>query len=135
MYNYYNIVAIIFCLIVPFFILKKEIKKSKNLREFIENNKITLILYIAFIIGFASRLMLIEKFPNALNVDEASSGYEAYSILNYGIDRNGNFLPVFLESWGSGQNALYTYILIPFVKPLSMAELFLKALDVLLFSN
>lgn len=49
-------------------------------------------------------------------------GYEAYSILNYGIDRNGNVLPVFLVSWGSGQNALYTYILIPFIKLLGLSS-------------
>ena len=53
--------------------------------------------------------------PNALNGDEASSGYEAFSILKYGIDRNGNKLPVFLVAWGSGQNALLTYLAIPFI--------------------
>ena len=31
-------------------------------------------------------------------------------------DRNNIFMPVYLLSWGSGQNALLTYIMIPFVK-------------------
>ena len=44
------------------------------------------------------------------------AGYEAYSILNYGIDRNGNFIPVFLVAWGSGQNVLLSYLIIPFIK-------------------
>ena len=54
--------------------------------------------------------------PNALNCDEASAGYEAFSLLNYGIDRNGNHNPSFLVAWGSGQNALLTYLIIPLIK-------------------
>ena len=48
---------------------------------------------------------------------------DTYSIMNYGIDRNGNFIPTFLVAWGSGQNALYTYMLIPFVKILGLSLL------------
>ena len=65
------------------------------------------ILIIAFLIIDASiRLIDIGKVPNALNVDEASTGYEAYSIMKYGIDRAGNSYPVYLYAWGSGQSAL-----------------------------
>lgn len=74
------------------------------------------ILLIILIIGILIRLIGIADMPNALNCDEASSGYEAFSILNYGIDRNGNFMPAFLESWGGGQNALLSYLMIPFIK-------------------
>lgn len=83
--------------------------------EFVKRNKYRIILTFILIIGFASRLLFIDKQPNALNVDEASAGYEAWSILNYGIDRNGKFLPVILIAWGSGQNALYSYLMIPFI--------------------
>ena len=64
--------------------------------------------------------------PNALNCDEASSGYEAFSILNYGIDRTGNKLPVFLESWGGGQNALLSYLMIPFIAVLGLNTLSIR---------
>ncbi len=116
----YNLVAILISIIVPIFILRKEFSREKNKKEFVIKNKYILIAYFSFVIGFLTRLLWIADFPNALNVDEASSGYEAYSILNYGIDRNGNFMPIFLESWGSGQNALYTYLLIPFIKILGL---------------
>lgn len=116
----YNIIVILISFILPIFILKKEMKKEKNIKDFMVKNKYILIIYLSFVIGFLTRLIWIADFPNALNVDEASSGYEAYSILNYGIDRNGNFMPVFLESWGSGQNAFYTYLLIPFIKILGL---------------
>lgn len=76
----------------------------------------TVLIGTFLIIGMLIRIIGIENMPNALNCDEASSGYEAYSILNYGIDRNGNKLPAFLVSWGGGQNVLLTYLIIPFIK-------------------
>lgn len=79
-------------------------------------DKYKIAVLIILIIGFAVRLINLGKIPDGVNVDEASSGYEAYAIGNYGVDRNGKSMPVFLISWGSGQNALYSYMLIPFVK-------------------
>ena len=72
-----------------------------------------IIVILVIILGSMIRIIGIDKQPSALNVDEISSGYEAFSILHYGIDRNGKFLPVFLQAWGSGQNALLTYLIIP----------------------
>lgn len=60
---------------------------KKKLKKIVEN-KYTIIIGIILIIGFLIRLVNISEIPNALNVDEASAGYEAYSILKYGIDRN-----------------------------------------------
>ena len=74
-----------------------------------------IIVILVIILGSMIRIIGIDKQPSALNVDEISSGYEAFSILHYGIDRNGKFLPVFLQAWGSGQNALLTYLIIPFM--------------------
>lgn len=88
--------------------------------KWINENKKYIILCLIIIVGFGIRLLLIENHPAGLNVDEASAGYEAYSILNYGIDRNGNYMPIFLVAWGSGQNAVYTYLLIPFIKILGL---------------
>ena len=61
------------------------------------------------------RIIFIDKYPIGLNQDEASSAYEAWSILNFGIDRNGQSFPVQFISWGSGQNVLYSYLMIPFI--------------------
>lgn len=51
-------------------------------------NKWKILIIITLLIGFFVRIVRISDIPNALNNDEASAGYEAYSILNYGIDRN-----------------------------------------------
>jgi len=91
--------------------IKEKIKRNKK-----NLNTYTFLFFILLLIGILIRTVGISKFPNALNCDEASSGYEAFSLLNYGIDRNGKFFPVFLIAWGGGQNALLTYLIIPFIK-------------------
>ncbi|MGO4543525.1 glycosyltransferase family 39 protein [Paenibacillus sp. 2TAB23] len=83
-----------------------------RLKEWIQRNRLLLLL---FIIGAAVRVLYAGAIPGGLNQDEASIGYEAYSILHYGMDRNGVTLPIHLIAWGSGQNALYAYLSIPFV--------------------
>ena len=52
-------------------------------------SKYDYILAAVLIIGCAVRILFIGQFPAGLNQDEASSGYEAFSVMNYGIDRNG----------------------------------------------
>ena len=86
-----------------------------EIKEILKNKR-KMCIIILILVGCMMRVIEIDKFPIGLNCDEVSSGYEAYAILNYGIDRNGNFLPVFLEAWGSGQNVLYSYLMMPFVK-------------------
>lgn len=120
-----NIILIAFSITTPMIILKNVIKNCKNrkkLKCILNENKYEIVTYVAMVIGFAIRLINLEKMPNGLIPDEASAGYEAFSILNYGTDRWGKSIPVFLISWGSGQNALYTYLLIPFIKVLGLTK-------------
>lgn len=111
----YNIIVIIFDILITFITVKFIFKESVTIK-----NKLIIVETVTLFIGILIRLYGIQYFPNGLNVDEASAGYEAYSILNYGIDRHGNHLPIFLESWGGGQNALLTYLIIPFIKILGL---------------
>ncbi|WP_249896631.1 glycosyltransferase family 39 protein [Paenibacillus sp. PK3_47] len=71
----------------------------------------------------------IGSIPPGLNQDEASIGYDAYAILHYGIDRNGIHLPVHLIAWGSGQNALYAYLSMPFILLFGLTPLSVRALS------
>lgn len=70
-----------------------------------------LILFCAAIL----RLVQLDSLPGGLNQDEASAGYDAYALLTEGIDRNGYAFPVHFVAWGSGQNALYSYVAMPFI--------------------
>lgn len=72
-------------------------------------------LLLLFLLGAVIRIIYIGSIPPGLNQDEASIGYDAYAILHYGIDRNGVHLPIHLIAWGSGQNALYAYLSMPFI--------------------
>ena len=86
-----------------------------KLAEVVVARKYLISVLFLLILGLSVRLTGISALPAGLNQDEASIGYEAYSILKTGIDRNGNSYPVHLESWGSGQNALYAYLSMPFI--------------------
>ena len=99
------IISLIFSLIA-FLILRKDKVSAKY----------KLLLSLIIFIGVFVRLYRIDAYPVGLNQDEASIGYEAISIFNYGIDRFGMSYPVHLIAWGSGQNALYAYLIMPFIK-------------------
>ncbi len=73
------------------------------------------IVYLLIVLGVIVRVFGISIVPAGLNQDEASIGYEAFSILTTGLDRNDISFPVHLISWGSGQNALYAYFSMPFI--------------------
>lgn len=125
-----SFILITVCILLPLIILIKPItdcrKNKKNIKTFLKEYKEEIILFFILIIGSLIRLYNIGKFPNALNADEASSGYEAWSILKYGVDRKGNSFPAVLYAWGSGQNALYSYLLIPIIFILGINEFALR---------
>lgn len=68
---------------------------------------------LIFILGIFLRIYQFPNTPPGINQDEAAAGYEAYSILMTGRDKWGNPLPVYFPAWGSGQNALLIYTMIP----------------------
>ena len=78
------------------------------------------LIFITIFIGILIRIIGINVFPVGLNCDEASAAYDAYSILTTLRDRNNIFLPVYLMAWGSGQSALLTYLMLPFIKILGL---------------
>jgi 4-amino-4-deoxy-L-arabinose transferase-like glycosyltransferase len=69
-----------------------------------------IFFYAVFFAGCAVRLLFLSRLPKGLNQDEAYSGYEAWSLLNFGIDSWGYRNPVHFITWGSGMNALYVYL-------------------------
>lgn len=75
-----------------------------------------LLFWLVFIFAVLIRCIMFGAVPAGLNQDEAFAGYEAYSLLKYGIDSHGYKNPVYFVSWGSGMNVLASYLMIPFVK-------------------
>ncbi len=86
----------------------------KKLREAVLRRETALALAI-LLIGALMRFLCLGSYPPGLNQDEASIGFDAWSLLRCGMDRCGNAWPVLFVSWGSGQNVLYAYLSLPFL--------------------
>lgn len=113
--NYLSI-EIFFILTFAIFALILIIKTNKiTIIEFIKKPYLIALLII-FTIGVGIRIIGIEKYPIFQDIDEINIGYDTYAIANYGVDRFNLQLPVHLIGRGSGQNALYAYLSVPFVK-------------------
>ncbi len=77
-------------------------------------------------LGAVLRLLGLGFFPPGLNQDEASTGCDAWALLVSGTDRNGDAWPVLFTSWGSGQNVLYAYVLLPLMALFGRSVLVLR---------
>ncbi|MBI4062450.1 glycosyltransferase family 39 protein [Candidatus Gottesmanbacteria bacterium] len=73
----------------------------------------TLVLIIATAIFL--RVYKLSEIPVGLHGDEASIGYNAYSLLKTARDQDGKFLPLAFDQFGNFRAAGYHYIDIPFV--------------------
>ena len=79
-----------------------------------KKNNLYPILYIAaLLIIFFMHILMLDKLPRGLNVDEVGSAIDAYSLGHFGVDRWMKSWPIYFKNYGDGQNALYTYLLVP----------------------
>ena len=88
--------------------------------------------WVLILVGAAVRLVWLGDIPVGLHQDEASSGYEAWALLEYGVSKHGYPWPVHFIAWGSGQNALYAYLCMPFIKLLGLNSLAIRLPQALL---
>src|SRR3972149_10296036 len=70
--------------------------------------------------GFLLRSYDLYSYPSGFTPDEASFGYDVYSILKTGRDQWGKQLPLSLESFGDFKPPLYAYVLVPSVALLGL---------------
>ena len=74
-----------------------------------------IIFLVIFVVSTILRFWQFPNIPVGLNQDEASATVEAKAILETGADRWGIPFPVYFPVFGSGMNALLTYLTVPFV--------------------
>lgn len=85
--------------------------------------KVNKLLFWGFLaLGLFARLWLFGSVPEDINQDEAFAAYEAYSILTTGMDTAGYRFPVYLTAWGSGMNALESYLMLPLIALFGLKE-------------
>ena len=80
-------------------------------------------LFIILLLAAVLRLWNLSSIPPGLTPDEASLGYNAYSILKTGKDEYGQVLPVIFKSFGDYKPGLYVYLTVPFVALFGLTEL------------
>lgn len=71
----------------------------------------------------ARNLTALATSPPGLYLDEASIGYNAWTIAHFGVDEHGNASPLYLQAFGEYKNPVYVYALVPLVRflPLTAA--------------
>lgn len=79
------------------------------------NPKRSAFFVFILLLGIFARVYQFGEVPGDINQDEAFAGYNAYTLMQYGSDSYGYRMPVYLTAWGSGMNALESYLMIPFV--------------------
>lgn len=73
------------------------------------------LIGIIFVLGLLLRTVSLTTHPTGFTPDEASFGYDAYSILATGADQWGNRFPLNLKSFGDYKLPVYTYLAMPSV--------------------
>lgn len=88
-----------------------------------EKGKSIFILGVVVSLAAFFRFWQLTSYPPGFSADEATIGYNAYSILKTGRDEYGNVLPLAFKAFSDYQAPIYTYLTIPFVALLGLNEL------------
>lgn len=78
----------------------------------------TFLILIVLLSGLL-RFYRLDVYP-AVNADEASNAYDAYSLLVNGRDQHGNSWPVNFQSFNDYKPGLYVYLSLPFIKVMGL---------------
>ena len=77
------------------------------MRDFLKKNSLFLLIVV---LAIGLRFVVIGKVPPALNWDEISHGYNAYSLLKTGKDEWGVTLPTIFRAYGDYKLPVYIYL-------------------------
>ncbi|MDP2649266.1 MAG: glycosyltransferase family 39 protein, partial [bacterium] len=81
-----------------------------------KNSRLILILAGIFFLAAILRFYKLDEIPPGFHIDEVTVGYNAYSLAETGRDENGNFLPLYIDSFGDFPPAGYFYLTIPSIE-------------------
>lgn len=82
------------------------------------NKKLIFILIVAFLLRFFK----LGEVPFGVSRDEASLGYNAYSVLKTGKDEYGQSFPLAFKAFGEYKAPLYIYLTVPFIALFDLNE-------------
>lgn len=101
-----------------------------RVKSYIIRHKFMLLIMA---VAACTRLIRLGSLPDGVYPDEAYNAYNTWSMMTEGIDSRGYHAPVYFVAWGSGMNALYAYLALPFFR-LFGASLFVFRLPQALIS-
>jgi 4-amino-4-deoxy-L-arabinose transferase-like glycosyltransferase len=81
------------------------------------------LLPLIILTAFLFRFIDLTDFPSGFNADEASFGYDAYSLMTTGKDQWGNSYPLVLKSFGDYKSPLYSYLTVPSIKIFGLTKM------------
>ncbi|MCX6732197.1 MAG: glycosyltransferase family 39 protein [Candidatus Roizmanbacteria bacterium] len=97
--------------------------------------KLSALIFILFVFitvfAFVIRIYKVDRAPSGLLVDEASFGYNAYSILKTGKDEHGVLFPLIFKAFGDQKLPAYAYSVVPFIKVFGLNNLAVRLPSVL----
>jgi 4-amino-4-deoxy-L-arabinose transferase-like glycosyltransferase len=97
-------------------------RRLKSMRTKWSINYSQWLIIAILLVAAILRLWKLGNIPPHLTSDEASLGYNAYSILKTGRDEYGKFMPMIFKSFGDYKPGLYVYTAVPFVAALGLNE-------------
>lgn len=100
--DYYNLIATAVYIFIGVAAVWFWKKGKKNTQFEISDRVATLLFVLVMIIAAFLRLYKLGEVPLGLQQDEASIGYDAYTLARFGIDRNGYHWPIYPITWGCG---------------------------------
>lgn len=102
-------------------------------KHLFSKSKITHLAILASILllGFLIRVYKVDKIPTGFFGDEASIGYNAYSILHTGKDEYGVPFPIFYRAFGEFKNPIELYSTIPSILLFGLNEFSVRFVSVI----
>lgn len=92
------------------------------------------ILILIFTVALFLRLYKLSEFPVGFHIDEASLGYNGYSLLLTGKDENNHPNPLYIDTFGDNRPSGYHYLTVLPIKLLGLSE-FATRLPAALFGS
>jgi len=90
-----------------------------------------ILLILIFFLALVLRFYKLEIYP-ALNADEAALGYNAYSLIETGLDEHRHPWPIHFQSFNDWKPGLTVYLIMPFIKLFGLQIMSVRFLPALL---
>ena len=71
-----------------------------------------IILFLIILAGLSIRTIHLSSNPAGLFPDEASTGYDAWCLIHYGMDQHAKQWPIFFTSFADDLSGLYRYLVV-----------------------